>query len=66
MMVVSATPVEALNKEWNENGIDQYVREIAGQEMGSIKEHLELAAVGKYESEPIYDKTIYRQNDRIL
>jgi phosphoglycolate phosphatase-like HAD superfamily hydrolase len=48
MMVVSATPGEALNKEWSENGIDQFVREIAGQEMGSKKEHLELAAVGKY------------------
>jgi phosphoglycolate phosphatase-like HAD superfamily hydrolase len=48
MMVVSATPAEALNKEWSENGIEKYVREIAGQEMGSKKEHLELAAVGKY------------------
>ncbi len=53
MMVVSATPVEALNKEWSENGIENYVREIAGQEMGSKKEHLELAAVGKYESDHI-------------
>lgn len=53
MMVVSATPVGALNKEWTENGIDKYVREIAGQEMGSKKEHLELAAVGKYEPEHI-------------
>lgn len=53
MMVVSATPTEALNKEWTENGIHTYVREIAGQEMGSKKEHLELAAVGKYEPEHI-------------
>jgi phosphoglycolate phosphatase-like HAD superfamily hydrolase len=49
LMVVSATPVEALQKEWTENGIDSFVREIAGQEMGSKKEHLALAAVGKYE-----------------
>jgi phosphoglycolate phosphatase-like HAD superfamily hydrolase len=53
MMVVSATPGEALNKEWSENGIEKYVREIAGQEMGSKKEHLELAAVGKYEPDHI-------------
>jgi len=53
MMVVSATPTEALNKEWSENGIDTYVREIAGQEMGSKKEHLALAAVEKYEPEHI-------------
>ncbi len=50
MMVVSATPTEALNKEWTENVIHTYVREIAGQEMGSKKEHLALAAVDKYES----------------
>jgi phosphoglycolate phosphatase-like HAD superfamily hydrolase len=49
MMVVSATPTEALNKEWTENGIHTFVREIAGQEMGSKKEHLALAAVDKYE-----------------
>ncbi len=49
MMVVSATPGEALRKEWSENGIDKYMREIAGQEMGSKKEHLALAAVEKYE-----------------
>ncbi len=50
MMVVSATPGKALRKEWSENGIDKYVREIAGQEMGSKKEHLALAAVEKYET----------------
>jgi len=53
MMVVSATPGEALRKEWTENKIDKYVREIAGQEMGSKKEHLALAAVDKYEPEHI-------------
>lgn len=53
MIVVSATPGEALNKEWSENGIEKYVREIAGQEMGSKKEHLALAAVGKYEPDHI-------------
>lgn len=53
MMVVSATPTGALKKEWSENRIDSHVRVIAGQEMGSKKEHLQLAANGKYEPEHI-------------
>ena len=49
MMVVSATPVEALTKEWKEHDIDRYVGLIAGQEMGNKKEHLE-AVVSNYEA----------------
>ncbi|MDG5767721.1 HAD hydrolase-like protein [Balneolales bacterium ANBcel1] len=49
MLVVSATPTEALQKEWSENALDSFVRVIAGQEMGAKKEHLALAASGKYE-----------------
>ena len=48
IMVVSATPGEALEREWKEHGIDRYVRIIAGQELGSKKEHLAMAAAGKY------------------
>ena len=48
MIVVSATPVEALTREWKEHDIDQYVRLIAGQEMGKKAEHLMMAAKGKY------------------
>jgi phosphoglycolate phosphatase-like HAD superfamily hydrolase len=48
MMVVSATPVEALVREWEEHDIARYARAIAGQEMGSKSQHLELAARGKY------------------
>jgi len=44
VMVVSATPVEALTREWREHGIAEYVSLIAGQELGSKKEHLMLAA----------------------
>jgi len=47
-LVVSQTPVEALEREWKENDIDQYVRVIAGQEYGTKTEHLALAAKGKY------------------
>ena len=48
MIVVSATPVEALTREWEEHGIARYVRVIAGQEMGKKALHLELAAKGRY------------------
>jgi phosphoglycolate phosphatase-like HAD superfamily hydrolase len=48
MAVVSATPAEALTREWHEHGIDRYVRAIAGQEMGTKKQHLALAAGDKY------------------
>jgi 2-dehydro-3-deoxygluconokinase len=42
IVVVSATPGEALGREWNEHGIAQYVKVIAGQEMGSKKECIAL------------------------
>ena len=48
MIVVSATPLEALTREWQEHDIAKYVRVIAGQEMGNKALHLELAARGKY------------------
>jgi len=47
-IVVSQTPDEALIREWQEHDIDQYVQLIAGQEMGTKTEHLQLAAQGKY------------------
>jgi len=48
MIVVSATPTEALTREWEEHNIARYVRVIAGQEMGSKTLHLQLAAQGRY------------------
>lgn len=53
IMVVSQTPLEALEREWAENGIDGFVRKICGQEYGTKAEHLELAAGGKYPREKI-------------
>jgi phosphoglycolate phosphatase-like HAD superfamily hydrolase len=53
IMVVSATPQEALDREWAQHGIEQFVALIAGQEMGSKTEHLSLAAKGKYPAENI-------------
>lgn len=48
MVVVSATPTEALTREWQEHAIDRYVQVIAGQELGTKAQHLALAAGGKY------------------
>jgi phosphoglycolate phosphatase-like HAD superfamily hydrolase len=53
MIVVSATPLEALAREWEEHDIARYVRVIAGQEMGTKGEHLALAARGRYPSDRI-------------
>lgn len=49
ILVCSATPVEALVREWEEHGIDQYVFYIAGQEQGKKAEHIQMAAGGKYD-----------------
>jgi beta-phosphoglucomutase-like phosphatase (HAD superfamily) len=51
VIVVSGTPGEALQREWAEHDIAKYVRIIAGQELGKKKEHLGLAAGGKYPTE---------------
>jgi len=48
VVVVSQTPGEALMREWTEHNIDQYARAIAGQELGTKKQHLKMAAGGKY------------------
>jgi phosphoglycolate phosphatase-like HAD superfamily hydrolase len=52
-MCISQTPAEALKREWAEHGIDQFVKVIAGQEMGTKTEHIKFAAAGKYAPEKI-------------
>jgi phosphoglycolate phosphatase-like HAD superfamily hydrolase len=42
IVVVSQTPLEALEREWRENEIDEFVSVIAGQEQGSKAEHLAI------------------------
>ena len=49
VVVVSATPYEALAREWAEHNIAKYARIIAGQEMGKKAQHLEYATKGRYE-----------------
>ena len=53
MIVVSQTPCEALEREWAEHNIDQYVSIIAGQEMGTKTEHLAFAAKPNYPNDRI-------------
>jgi phosphoglycolate phosphatase-like HAD superfamily hydrolase len=53
LMVVSATPGEALEREWVEHGLAQYMSVIAGQEMGTKAEHIQYAAKGKYADDRI-------------
>lgn len=48
-MVISQTPGEALEREWAEHGLSGGVALIAGQEMGTKREHLQLATASKYE-----------------
>lgn len=49
LIVVSQTPVEALEREWKEHNLDGLVRVIAGQEYGTKSEHIKYASGGKYE-----------------
>lgn len=52
ILVVSATPQEALVREWEEQDIAKYIAEICGQEIGTKKESLETAKqIGKYTDE---------------
>lgn len=46
ILVVSATPQEALQREWQEHDLTRYVSAICGQEIGTKKES--LAAAAKY------------------
>ncbi|MFW6303290.1 MAG: HAD family hydrolase [Candidatus Sumerlaeota bacterium] len=53
MIVVSATPCEALEREWAEHDLSKFVSVIAGQEMGKKAQHLEMATAGKYPPEKV-------------
>lgn len=53
LMVVSATPIDALDREWSEHGLAQFMDVIAGQEMGTKAQHIQYAAKGKYADDRI-------------
>jgi phosphoglycolate phosphatase-like HAD superfamily hydrolase len=44
VVVVSATPIEALEREWNEHCIAHFARLICGQEQGTKTEHIRWTA----------------------
>ncbi len=53
ILVCSATPHDALVREWEEHGIDKYPFFIAGQEQGKKAEHIQMASEGRYEKTSI-------------
>jgi len=53
IIVCSATPYEALRREWEEHDIARYTQVIAGQEMGSKKEHIQFASTGRYDKDKV-------------
>ena len=54
VLVVSATPQDALVREWEEQNIRQFVAAICGQELGTKKESLAAAQqIGKYGKDKI-------------
>jgi phosphoglycolate phosphatase-like HAD superfamily hydrolase len=53
IVVVSQTPLEALEREWKEHDLRKYVRAIAGQEHGTKSEHIAFSAKGKYHGNKI-------------
>jgi phosphoglycolate phosphatase-like HAD superfamily hydrolase len=53
IIVCSATPYEALRREWEEHDIAKFTQVIAGQEMGSKKEHIHLASEKRYKAENV-------------
>ena len=50
ILVCSATPHEALTREWEEHDIAKYPFSIAGQEQGKKAEHIQMAASGRYDT----------------
>jgi phosphoglycolate phosphatase-like HAD superfamily hydrolase len=52
-IIVSQTPLEALEREWEEHDLKKYVRVIAGQEHGTKAEHIAFAAKNKYSDNKI-------------
>ena len=53
LMVISTTASDALKREWGEHGLAQYMAVMAGQDMGTKRQHLEYAAKGKYPDDHI-------------
>ncbi|MBU4198383.1 MAG: HAD hydrolase-like protein [Verrucomicrobia bacterium] len=50
---VSQTPTEALIREWQQHDLMGYVKVIAGQELGTKTEHIQMATRGRYQPDNI-------------
>ena len=48
IMVVSHTPCATLDREWREHDLDRFTLCLAGQELGSKREHIRMVSEGKY------------------
>ena len=53
LIVVSQTPLEALEREWAENEMDCYVNLICGQEHGTKAEHIKFSTENKYAADAV-------------
>ena len=53
IIIVSQTPLEALDREWQEHDLKKYVKLIAGQEHGTKSEHISLAIRKKYRNDKV-------------
>jgi len=53
IICVSVASCEVLEREWQEHDIAKYATVLAGQEMGSKKEHLKIALAGRYAKDSV-------------
>lgn len=53
IVIVSATPHEAIVREWGAQGLLEHVSVVAGQELGSKRECIRKAMEGKYSSDKV-------------
>jgi len=49
IVIVSATPHEAIVREWGAQGLLEHITVVAGQELGTKKDCIRMAMEGKYE-----------------
>jgi len=53
IIIVSQTPLEAIDREWKEHNLKKFVKAIAGQEHGTKSEHIALAKKEKYRNDKV-------------
>lgn len=53
VVIVSATPHEAIIREWDEHGLLEFVTEVAGQELGTKEECIRKACSGQYAADHV-------------